>query len=152
MKKRTERGCLPDGEAPAAAIDGAAAILQFKIWLKGVSPMIWRRVEALADTTLRELHGIIQVAMGWEGIHLFTFNLRAVRYGSYELGARSPDITLGGLLLRKGARFAYEYDLIIPWEHEMRLEDRLRIQPLRHYPYCIAGHGACPPEDCGGPA
>jgi hypothetical protein len=93
-----------------------ASILQFKIWLKGLSPMIWRRVQVSEDATLRELHGVIQVAIGWEGIHLFTFNLRAVRYGSHELGARSPNITLGDLQLRKGARFAYEYDLNIPWE------------------------------------
>lgn len=130
----------------------AAAILQFKIWLKGLSPMIWRRVQVSEDTTLRELHGIIQVAMGWEGIHLFTFNLRAVNYGSHELGARSPNISLGDLQLRKGARFAYEYDLNIPWEHEVRLEDRLQIQARRHYPYCADGNGTCPPEDCGGPA
>jgi hypothetical protein len=25
------------------------------------------------------------------------------------------------------------------------------MQPLRHYPYCVDGHGACSPEDCGGP-
>jgi hypothetical protein len=30
--------------------------------------------------TLRELHGVIQVAMGWEGIHLYDFHLRAERY------------------------------------------------------------------------
>src|SRR5579863_4538812 len=90
----------------------------------------------------RELHGIFQVAMGWEGIHLFAFDLRAVRYGSPELAARSPDIALGDLQLRKGARFAYEYDLNIPWEHEVRLEARLQMQPRRHYPYCVDGHGA----------
>ena len=36
---------------------------------------------------LRELHGVIQVAMGWEGIHLYQFRLRAARYGSFELSA-----------------------------------------------------------------
>jgi hypothetical protein len=43
-------------EAPAP--DNGAKILQFKIWLKGISPMIWRRVQTPASTTLRELHGI----------------------------------------------------------------------------------------------
>ncbi|WP_237050794.1 plasmid pRiA4b ORF-3 family protein [Microvirga ossetica] len=53
--------------------------------------MIWRRVQVPASLTLRELHGIIQVVMGWEGIHLFQFMLRARRFGSLELAARSPD-------------------------------------------------------------
>lgn len=152
VKKQIARGGLTGDETPVAAGDDAAATMQFKIWLKGLSPMIWRRVHVPENTTLRELHGIFQVAMGWEGIHLFTFNLRAVRYGSHELSARSPDTSLGNLLLRKSARFAYEYDLNIPWEHEVRLEDRLPVQPRRHYPYCVDGHGSCPPEDCGGPA
>ena len=43
--------------------------------------------------TLRELHGIIQVAMGWEGIHLYQFCLRSRRYGSWEVSASSPDLT-----------------------------------------------------------
>ncbi len=72
----------------------AGSILQLKIWLKPVSPMVWRRVRVPADCTLRELHGVFQVAMGWEGIHLFQFCLRAARYGSWELSASSPDVTL----------------------------------------------------------
>ncbi|MEM6306365.1 MAG: hypothetical protein AAF701_00075 [Pseudomonadota bacterium] len=28
--------------------------------------MIWRRVLVPASSTLRELHGVLQVAMGWE--------------------------------------------------------------------------------------
>ena len=47
-----------------------------------------------ATFTLRELHGVIQVAMGWEGTHLFQFHLRAIRYGSWEVSAHSPEVTL----------------------------------------------------------
>jgi hypothetical protein len=32
-----------------------------------------------------ELHGVLQLTMGWEGIHLFQFDIRAVQYGSFEL-------------------------------------------------------------------
>jgi hypothetical protein len=129
----------------------AEAILQIKVWLKGISPMIWRRVLVPASFTLRELHGVIQVAMGWDGIHLYQFRLRAARYGSWELTASSPDVTLAALRFRKGARFGYEYDLNIPWQHEVRLENRLDPEAGKTYPLCAAGGGASPPEDCGGP-
>src|SRR3954449_11884222 len=92
----------------------SGSILQLRLWLKLVSPMVWRRVLVPADCTLRELHGVFQVAMGWEGIHLFQFCLRAARYGSWELSASSPNVTLESLRLRTGARFTYEYDLNIP--------------------------------------
>ncbi|MEJ7747412.1 MAG: plasmid pRiA4b ORF-3 family protein [Luteimonas sp.] len=127
------------------------AILQIKVWLVGISPMVWRRVLVPAAFSLRELHGVIQVAMGWEGIHLYDFQLRAARYGSWELSASSPDVTLAKLRLRKGARFVYEYDLNIPWRHEVRIEDRLGQETGKTYPLCTGGSGACPPEDCGGP-
>lgn len=127
-------------------------MVQLKVWLLGISPMVWRRLLLPAGCTLRELHGVTQVAMGWEGIHLFQFRLRAARYGSWELSAASPDVTLAALRLRRGARFAYEYDLNIPWRHEMRVEeDRLAAEPGTAYPACTGGGGACPPEDCGGP-
>jgi len=125
--------------------------VQVKVWLLGISPMVWRRVLVPDTCTLRELHGVIQVAMGWEGIHLYQFCLRSRRYGSWEVSASSPDVTLAALKLRKGARFAYEYDLNIPWRHEVRIEQsRLDAAPGKAYPVCTAGDGACPPEDCGG--
>lgn len=130
----------------------SGSILQLKLWLKLVSPMVWRRVLVPSTCTLRELHGVIQVAMGWEGIHLYQFCLRAVRYGSWELSASSPEVALAALRLRKGARFAYEYDLNIPWRHEVRIEDHLSAEPGTAHPRCIGGNGTCPPEDCGGPA
>ena len=130
----------------------ADAILQVKFWLTGISPMVWRRVLVPSSFTLRELHGVIQVAMGWEGIHLYNFQLRAAHYGSWEVAAASPDVTLAALRFRKGARFIYEYDLNIPWRHEVRIEDRLPLEVRKTYPLCTGGGGACPPEDCGGPA
>ena len=126
--------------------------MQVKVWLLGISPMVWRRVMVPNTCTLRELHGVIQVAMGWEGIHLYQFCLRSRRYGSWEVSASSPDVTLASLKLRRGARFTYEYDLNIPWRHEVRIkEGRLDAAPGKAYPTCVAGDGACPPEDCGGP-
>ena len=116
----------------------ADAVLQVKVWLVGISPMVWRRVLVPSSFTLREFHGVIQVAMGWEGIHLYVFQLRAARYGSWELSASSPDVTLASLRLRKGARFIYEYDLNIPWRHEVRIEDRLRLETGKTYPLCSA--------------
>src|SRR5215472_4818987 len=106
---------------------GANALLQLKVWLLTISPMVWRRVVVPVGCTLRELHGVIQVAMGWEGI--------------------PPDVTIESLQLRKGARFTYEYDLNICWRHEIRVENQLEQDPQKIYPVCVDGHGACPPED-----
>jgi len=85
--------------------------------------MVWRRVQISDSSTLRELHGVIQVAMGWEGSNLYQFRLRSRCYGSRELWASSPDVTLASLKLRKGARFTYDYDLNLPWRHEVRIEE-----------------------------
>jgi len=150
MKRRPKSHGSEDKSAVPTAED-ANAILQVKVWLIGISPMVWRRILVPTAFTLRELHGVIQVAMGWEGTHLYEFRLRATRYGSWELSATSPDITLAALRLRKGARFIYAYDLNIPWRHEVRIEDRLEPDARQTYPVCTGGDGACPPEDCGGP-
>ncbi len=150
-RNKSSRKRAAKSQGPPSGSGEAPDILQFRIWLKDVSPMVWRRVQVPATMTLHELHGVFQVAMGWEGIHLYQFILYAVRYGSWETAARSPDIQLGDLKLRKGSRFIYEYDLNIPWEHEVRLEDRFAAKRETAYPCCNGGDGSCPPEDCGGP-
>ena len=115
----------------SASASPAGEVLQFKVWLMGVSPMIWRRLQVPPEMTLRELHGALQVAMDWEGLHLYQFVLRAKRHGSWQLSAASPDVTLEDLKLRRRARFVYEYDLNVPWRHELRLEDRHAARDLR---------------------
>ncbi|WP_386630118.1 plasmid pRiA4b ORF-3 family protein [Sulfitobacter geojensis] len=123
---------------------------QLKVRLLGISPMVWRRVLVPSSTTLRELHGVLQVAMGWEGIHLFLFDVYAVRYGSFELHAANPDVPLQEFGLQENERFSYTYDMGDHWEHEIRIES-INPPPKKSYPTCIGGSGVCPPEDCGGP-
>jgi hypothetical protein len=149
MKRRSKPPPPAVNDAPPTA--DAGEVPQIKVWLVGISPMIWRRVLVPAAFNLRELHGVMQVAMGWEGIQLYQFCLRAARYGSWEVSASSPDVTLAALRFRKGARFVYEYDLNIPWRHEVRIEDRLEPEAEKAFPLRTGGSGACPPEDCGGP-
>ena len=130
-------------------MSSASPIYQLKVRLLGLSPMIWRRVLVSDSTTLRELHGILQVAMGWEGIHLFLFEVHAVQYGSFEMHAGNPDVSLQQFGFRENQRFSYVYDMGDHWEHEIRVE-AINPPPKKTYPACIGGSGACPPEDCGG--
>ena len=49
--------------------------------------MVWRRVLVPESMSLHELHGVVQLAMGWEGIQLFEFVVRGARYaGQYLCG------------------------------------------------------------------
>ncbi len=120
------------------------AVVQVKVWLLGISPMVWRRLLVPDTCTLRELHGMIQVAMGWEGIHPYPFCLRSAVTGRGR--CRPPRLTSrsAALKLRRGARFTHEYDLNIPWRHEVKIEEsRLNAEPGKVHPRCIAGDGAC---------
>jgi len=126
-------------------------IFQLKISLLGISPMIWRRVLVSSSTALRELHGILQVVMEWDGIRLFQFDIRAVDYGPWELHAANPDIPLSDFGFRRNDRFSYIYDMGDYWKHEIRVEAVFDADPKKSYPVCTGGAGACPPEDCGGP-
>ena len=101
--------------------------------------------------SLRELHGILQVGMGWDGIHLYYFDIHAVHYGSFELDAGNPNTPLSRFRFRAKDRFAYLYDMGDYWEHEVRVEQFLEPHAKKTYPVCTGGSGACPPKDCGGP-
>lgn len=125
--------------------------MRLKVRLLGVTPMVWRRLEVPTATTLQEVHGVIQVAMGWEGVHLFLFELRAADYGHHMVASRSAAVTLDALALRRGEKLRYVYDMGDYWEHELRVEGFSEPSASARYPRCVGGSGTCPPEDCGGP-
>ncbi|SFU21326.1 pRiA4b ORF-3-like protein [Sedimentitalea nanhaiensis] len=60
--------------------------------------------------------------MDWESIYLFLFDIHAVRYGSFELHASNPDVSLQEFEFRDNERFFYVYDMGDHWEHETRVE------------------------------
>src|SRR5512135_3267816 len=135
----------------------AETVYQLKIHLCGITPVVWRRVLAEANTSVAELHAIIQTVMGWEDLHLHQFQIHGKFYGIHRDGGMTfgddpHQVQLRDFKLRKGERFLYEYDMGDLWQHEIRIERISPLEPRKKYPVCTGGHGDCPPEDCGGPA
>jgi hypothetical protein len=130
------------------------SVLQVKISLLGISkPPVWRRLLVPATIRLDRLHNVIQAAMGWEDYHMHAFADGSSEYGlaDPELGHRDErKATLDRLLKREGERILYTYDFGDNWEHGIVVEKAFAAEPGVRYPVCLAGKGACPPEDCGG--
>ncbi len=59
----------------------------FKVALRGTSPMIWCRLRLAGTTTLADLHYVIQIVMGWDDDHLHCFQIFGKDYAiAYEGG------------------------------------------------------------------
>jgi hypothetical protein len=137
---------------------------QFKVTLLGIEPGIWRRIVVPATYSFWDLHVAIQDSMGWLDCHLHAFRLRNPETKeSDEIGIPDDDpfegdepmlpgwdVPLARYFQEAGDRADYEYDFGDGWEHEVILEDMVARTPKAKYPVCVAGEGACPPEDCGG--
>jgi hypothetical protein len=140
----------------AAKKQAIVRIYQLKVSLRHISPLIWRRLLVTSDTTIAQLHAIVQIAMGWEGLHLHQFRIHGKTYGIYRDGGMSfaddpHQVILADFKLRRSERFVYEYDMGDFWQPDLQLEAVLPREPRKHYPVCTDGTGDCPPEDCGGP-
>ena len=132
-----------------------APIYQLKVWLQGISPMVWRRLLVRSDSTIADLHYTIQIAMGWSDVHLNRFHIHGQDFGVYHDGgicfSDNPEkVPLSDFGFRTRERFFYEYDFGDEWLHEVRIEKRLPLDPKKTYPVCIDGKHAAPPEDFGG--
>jgi hypothetical protein len=134
----------------------SAEVYQLHVWIRQISPMIWRRLLVRSDSTIADLHFTLQIAFGWSDEHLNRFHIHGQDYGVYHDGGISfstdPDqVRLFDFKFRKNERFLYEYDLSDCWQHEVRVEAFWAPEDKRLYPCCIGGQRRVPPEDCGGP-
>jgi hypothetical protein len=127
---------------------------QLKITLRDTNPPIWRRVLVPSHLTLFELHGVIQIAMGWNDCHLHDFTINRRRYALPSVEDFDEPIDEGTTrlteVIRAGSKFAYQYDFGDSWDHSVVVEkigDDVEIAN----PVCVGGARACPPEDSGGP-
>ena len=146
------RRCIEDARDEAQDIN---TVYQLKITLDGIDPPIWRRVQ-VEDSTLADLHAVIQVSMGWCNSHLHMFAIGGEQYTDPEMGGdpydRSTHSESLAHLVDQGHRtFRYIYDFGDSWEHTIEVEEVLPPEPKAKYPRCLEGKRACPPEDCGGP-
>ena len=62
-------------------------IYQLRVVIAGISPLIWRRLLVAADTTIAELHTILQTVFGWSGEHLHRFVIHGTDYGISYAGS-----------------------------------------------------------------
>jgi hypothetical protein len=130
---------------------------QIKVTLEGSKPPIWRRLLVPSDTTLGDLHHIIQAAFGWWDYHLHQFIVGGTYYGEphpdyfdYVDMHDEQEVTLGQITVGEGFKFRYEYDFGDSWLHQVLVEKILPPEPGQDYPVCIKGRRARPPEDVGG--
>ena len=145
---------------------GPHAIFTVKVTLLDTDPPIWRRLRLPGNTTLADLHWVLQTAFGWTNSHMHQFMHRfgtrdAMYYGKPEKqpfldlgpGHDTKDekkARLGNLLEKPGDACHYEYDFGDSWIHEIELEV-IAEEPVRPaVAVCLGGENAAPPEDCGG--
>lgn len=136
----------------------ARKVYELTITLCHTDPPVWRRVLVTDNTTLGDLHWIIQLSLGWTNSHLHQFIIDGQYYSDPEFGLdESLDevhdehrTTLGQLAAGEQIRFIYDYDFGDSWRHEISVEKTGPPGQDVTYPRCAAGARACPPEDCGG--
>jgi len=119
-------------------------IYQLRIVLRDISPLIWRRLLVRSDTTLAQLHLMIQILFDWANEHLHHFRIFGKDYGSN--GADTGTVRLHRFGLRHGERFRYVYNYYAQWQCDIRLESTLPFDPKRYYPVCTGGQRPAPPE------
>jgi hypothetical protein len=124
----------------------ADTIATLRIDLLDSEPPIWREIEVPVAMTLKQLHAVVQAAMGWEDAHLWEFAVSRERIGS----SRAAKLTLQALLRPRTTKLTYIYDFGDCWEHQLTLTKPRAADPSLAYPRYVAGEHAAPPEDCGG--
>ena len=138
--------------------------IQFKIQIRDIKkPPVWRRIVIPGNFTFHDLHNTIQSAFGWWDEHLYQFQRHPFDGGwtvkepddeDDNWGERPEDARETNVLTfiqHMGLeKFVYVYDFGDSWVHDITVEQIDHDTNLDH-PVCLAGKGACPPEDCGGP-
>jgi len=138
--------------------------IQFKIQIRDIKkPPVWRRIVIPGNFTFHDLHNTIQSAFGWWDEHLYQFQRYPFdggwcvkdidedddNWGEQPEDARETNVLT--FIQHMGLeKFVYVYDFGDSWVHDITVEQIDHNADLDH-PVCLAGKGACPPEDCGGP-
>ena len=129
-------------------------VARVRIELQDIAPKIWRRIDVPLSSTLMALHDIIQVAMGWNGSHLFEFQIADKVYGEpYPDDERrvykAKSIRLQTLIDRGVEQFLYVYYFGDNWRHDIIIEGVRDGDADVDYPAFVDGTRRGPPDDVG---
>lgn len=116
-----------------------------KVALRGISPMIWRRLRIPGKTSLAKLHQAIQIAYSWDDEYLHQFHIYGKDYGiSYEGGLCFADnahkVYLDDFEFDVGDKFTYEYNFFEHCIVDIRIED-IKADAAIDSIYCLKGSG-----------
>lgn len=137
-------------------------VYQFKIILKGIEPVIWRRIQISDLATFWDLHIAIQSTMAWLDYHLHQFiiyNPKTFKFNTigipddefHEILPTKPgwELKIRDYFSSTNAVCEYEYDFGDSWKHNIEFEGEFEKISGQKYPICLGGENACPPEDVG---
>ena len=140
-----------------SASDSFNQVCTVRIELLHTDPLIWRQVEVPTSITLKVLHDMVQIAMGWLDYHLWEFTIGKQTYGLPidEDWGTAPRIDaikvrLRDVLKPRKTTIDYLYDFGDSWAHRLIITDIRQGDPGVSYPRYVGGEWAGPPEDCGG--
>ena len=126
----------------------SSAVFQLRVVLRGVSPLVWRRLWVPGDISLADLHRVLQIAFGWSDFYLYTFHFHGRTVGRNTGDPQA--VLLSDLALHRGERFRYRYHFFAPWECDLRLESILPQPASPVLPFCVGGRNPAPDEEEGG--
>ncbi|MGV9799602.1 plasmid pRiA4b ORF-3 family protein [Mycobacterium sp. NPDC003449] len=123
---------------------------RLRVVMRDVEPEVSRVIDVPTAASLPELHDLLQAALGWTDSHLHQFVTAEATYGlnlpGMDVWPEDQRDETSARLADLGPRFEYLYDFGDDWAHDVEV-----LGPGEERPGCVDGHGACPPEDCGGP-
>ena len=116
-----------------------------KMALRGISPMIWRRFCIPGQTSLAQLHQVIQTAYSWDDEYLHQFHIYGKDYGiSYAGGLCFSDdasrVYLDNFEFDVGDKFSYEYNFFDHWIIDIRIEN-IKVSEDAYVLGCLKGNG-----------
>ncbi len=150
----------PTAKTPAndtSAVESFNQICTVRIALVDTDPLIWREVEVPTSITLKVLHDIVQITMGWLSSHMWELAIGERTYGlptdeDWGMAPRTPaiKIRLRDVLKTRKTTIDYLYDFGDAWAHRLTVTGIRQGKPDVSYPHYVGGEWDCPPEDCGG--
>ena len=128
--------------------DRDGQVLGTRAVVRGVSPLIMRRVVVDVNTTLAALDDVLRFVFGWSDTARHRFRIHGRVYGLSSPAIDEHDVRLDAFRLRVGERFVYRHDTAFSWVHDVRVDAATSKGAQNMVPRCVDGRRRVPPAWC----